>query len=90
MLAIPNRVAIMRSDWAIRFDVCDRLVQHEALDSSGVFVSVRDGRVLLVGRVASRSDHQLTLQIASAVPGVRWVDDRLEDGDPLSTQRLGG
>jgi osmotically-inducible protein OsmY len=70
----------MQGDWSIRFEVCDRLVRREDLGASNVQVSVRDGRVLLVGSVASRRDHDILLQIASSVPGVLAVDDRLVEG----------
>jgi hypothetical protein len=72
----------MRTDWAIRFEVCERLVRRPGLEN--VFVSVRSGKVRLSGRVANRRTHHDALRIASDVEGVRAIQDELDedrDGD---------
>ena len=69
----------MRSDWAIRFEVCDQLVRASVAYADTVYVSVRDGLVRLSGRVSSRREHTIAVQIASHVRGVRGIDDRLEE-----------
>jgi len=66
----------MRTDWAIRFDVCERLVRRSGFEN--VFVSVRSGEVRLSGHVANRRTHQDALRIASDVEGVRAIQDELE------------
>jgi hypothetical protein len=66
----------MRSDWAIRFDVCDRLV-HEA-GCEHVYASVRSGEVRLSGHVANRRTHEAAVRIAADVSGVRAIRDDLD------------
>jgi hypothetical protein len=68
----------MRTDWAIRFDVCERLVRRPGLES--VYVSVRGGEVRLSGHVANRRTHHDALRIASDVEGVRAIQDELDEG----------
>ena len=69
----------MRSDWAIRFEVCDQLVRVSQAYADNVYVSVRDGLVRLSGSVPSRREHAIAVQIASHVRGVRGIDDRIEE-----------
>jgi osmotically-inducible protein OsmY len=73
---------VNRSDWTIRFEICDRLVAATGLDSAGVYVSVRSGLVCLSGHVTTRRDHDAVLRIAASVDGVRGIDDHLGAEEP--------
>jgi BON domain len=67
----------MRTDWSIRFDVCERLVNEPGLDH--VYVSVQSGEVRLAGHVANRRMHANALRLVGDVPGVRAIKDELAD-----------
>ncbi len=69
----------MRSDWEIRFEICDRLVMSPDIDPEKVYVSVRDGTVRLSGLVVSRHAHDVAVRIALSVHGVRDIVDQLSD-----------
>ena len=68
----------MRSDWAIRFEVCERFVGCRGRER--VLVSVSHGRVRLSGYVANRRVHDELVRIASDVEGVRAIEDELDEG----------
>jgi hypothetical protein len=67
----------MRTDWAIRFEVCEKLVRRRSTER--VFVSVRRGEVRLSGRVANRRARNEAVRIASDVEGVRAIRDELDE-----------
>ncbi len=74
----------MRNDWAIRFDVCERLARSSRAVAESVSVGVRDGVVRLSGRVSSRSEHDAAVQTALRVTGVRGIDDHIDIAPPPS------
>ena len=67
----------MHSDAEIAHEVWQRLNEHASLDASGVDVRVKDGRVMLEGRVADEPARHVAELIADAAPGVRGVVNRL-------------
>jgi hypothetical protein len=69
-----------RSDDRIFEDVCEALGCDGELDARYVWVTARGGRVLLEGRVASRDDKYLAEELASQVPGVEIVENRVRVG----------
>jgi hypothetical protein len=65
-----------RSDERIKEDICDRLAQHEWLDSSEVEVQVQSGEVTLTGTVEDRHSKRMLEDIAEDVFGVKDVHNQ--------------
>jgi osmotically-inducible protein OsmY len=76
-IGLASACSAMRNDWAIRADVCERLVKKNGF--AHVLVSVRRGEVHLSGHVANRRVHKAALRIASGVEGVQAVYDELDE-----------
>jgi BON domain len=68
---------VTRADDRIREDVCEALMDDEDLDASEIEVSVKEGEVTLVGKVASRLDKRLAEDLSANVSGVRDVNNQL-------------
>lgn len=66
-----------RSDERIREDVCDRLAQSWALDTTDIEVAVSNGEVTLTGTVQDRTQKHRVENIADAVSGVGEVHNQL-------------
>jgi hypothetical protein len=66
-----------RSDDRIREDVCERLQDDDRIDGRGLEVRVSDCVVILTGAAESREAKRLAEDVASEVPGVKDVDNRL-------------
>jgi osmotically-inducible protein OsmY len=66
-----------RSDERIREDVCERLLQHGAIDASEMDVRVSQGDVTLEGSVDSREAKRMAEDVAESVSGVRNVHNQL-------------
>jgi hypothetical protein len=69
-----------RSDERIKEDVSDRLMLEDELDPSAMEVQVENGRVILMGTVATRFEKRLAESLADSVAGVTDVDNRLKIG----------
>lgn len=69
-----------RTDEDIRAEVRADLDADEQCDASAIAVEVRDGAVVLEGRVASRPMKRRAAEIANAARDVRTVDNRLQVG----------
>jgi hypothetical protein len=67
----------VRSEEAIRDDVCERLTRHGGLDASGIRVRVEANEVVLEGSVDSRAAKRMAEDAAETVSGVRDVHNRL-------------
>ena len=67
-----------RSDQRILEDVCEWLAQDARVDAREIGVQVRDADVTLEGSVSDRRARRLAEDIASNVPGVRDVFNRLK------------
>jgi len=70
-----------RSDERIREEVSDRLTEHDAIDASGIEVSVKDGVATLSGTVDSRWTKRLAEDLAERAPGVRDVMNQITVAD---------
>jgi hemerythrin superfamily protein len=66
-----------RSDLRIFEDVCETLVADPDIDPSRLRVTVRQGVVILDGRVRSRDDRYDAERVAEGIRGVVEVDNRL-------------
>jgi hypothetical protein len=67
----------VRSQDAIREDVCERLTRHGGLDARGIRVTVEANEVILEGSVDSRAAKRMAEDAAETVSGVRDVHNRL-------------
>jgi hypothetical protein len=67
----------VRSEDAIREDVCERLTRHGGLDATGIRVRVEANEVILEGSVDSRAAKRMAEDAAETVSGVRDVHNRL-------------
>jgi BON domain len=70
-----------RSDARIREEICQSTSDDPRLDAREIDVRVEDGEVTLDGRVEHRAARRLAEEIASAVPGVRDVFNRLSSAE---------
>lgn len=66
-----------RSDQRIYEDVCDRLMQHGAINASNIEISIKDGEVTLTGNVDSLWTKRAAEDTAYSVLGVEDVHDEL-------------
>jgi osmotically-inducible protein OsmY len=66
-----------RSDERIREEVCSRICEHPAVDTSEMRVMVEHGEVTLEGSVDDRFEKRLAEDLAASVPGVQDVHNRL-------------
>ena len=66
-----------RADERIRDDVCDSLTEAPDIDATGIEVEVGHGLVMLSGSVDSRAAKRRAEDIATAVRGVKDVENRL-------------
>lgn len=66
-----------RADERIQDDVCQRLMYDQALDTSDIEISVKQGEVVLEGTVPSRHDKFRAEQLAESVLGVDDVTNKL-------------
>jgi len=66
-----------RSDERIRDDVCERLVEHDAIDASAIEVAVSGGVVRLTGEVPKRYMKHLAEDAVADAVGVRDVENTL-------------
>jgi BON domain len=71
-----------RTDGQIEMDVVHALDASAALKNDLITAATISGEVILSGTVASDADRQLAESIASKVPGVTKVDNRLKVGNP--------
>jgi osmotically-inducible protein OsmY len=69
--------AYRRSDERIREDINDRLTDHAYLDASDIEVSVKEGEVILTGKVFDRTDKRLAEDVAESISGVKHVQNNL-------------
>jgi osmotically-inducible protein OsmY len=79
--AVVNRVKIMdpvAKDAVLAERVEQRLVQSPAIDATRVKVSVDHRRVLLAGEIGSWDEQELAREIATEIPGIIEVENRLE------------
>jgi len=67
-----------RPDGVIEDEIQLFLDSMDDLDTSDVAVSVRDGHVVLEGRVRTPRDRNLAGHVVASVDGVEAVDNRLE------------
>lgn len=67
-----------RSDERILEDVCEWLSDDPRVDAREITVQVRDADVTLEGRVSDRRARRLVEDLASSVPGVRDVFNRIQ------------
>ena len=73
-----NPVRYNRPDERVWEDICESLSNNNFIDSSRILVNVEDGIVILTGLVDTDEQRALAMQLASAVPGVRHVENDLE------------
>ncbi|MGY4750457.1 BON domain-containing protein [Pannonibacter sp. Q-1] len=66
-----------RSDDRIREDVCDRLVDADTVDASGITVEVSNGEVTLNGHVSSRQAKRAAEDCIEDCSGVQHVQNNL-------------
>jgi hypothetical protein len=71
-----------RADERISDDVHDRLTEDSWLDASDIVVNVREGEVVLSGRVRTREDKRRAEDLAERVSGVAHVQNNLRADDP--------
>jgi osmotically-inducible protein OsmY len=79
--AVINRLKIMdpiAKDAVLAERVEQRLVQNPAIDAARVKVSVDYRRALLAGEVGSWDEQELAREIATEIPGITEVENRLE------------
>jgi hypothetical protein len=69
-----------RSDERIHEEVCERLTVHPAIDASDIDVAVKDGDVMLSGRVESRAVKHLAETMVETVSGVKEIHNQLRVG----------
>jgi len=70
-----------RSDARIREEICQSTSDDPRLDAREIDGRVEDGEVTLDGRVDHRAARRLAEEIASAVPGVRDMVNRLSSAE---------
>jgi len=66
-----------RSDERIGEDINERLTRAASIDATNVEVRIQDGEVTLLGVVHCRHDRDLAENIASAVSGVKEVNNHI-------------
>ena len=66
-----------RTDDRILEDINDRMCDNPYLDASEIEVTVKDGDVILTGRVEDREAKRLAADIGEEVKGVQNVENRL-------------
>jgi hypothetical protein len=71
-----------RTDGQIEMDVIHALDASAALKNDLITAATIQGQVILSGTVASDADRQLAESIASRVPGVSKVNNKLKVGNP--------
>lgn len=79
--AVVNRVRIVRAvaeDGVLRERVTARLESHPAVDSTGIRAEVSDGALVLSGEVGTWDEQDLARELASEVPGIQEIEERLE------------
>lgn len=69
----------MRSDWSIRFEICELVGKSPEIDPERIHISVEDGIVRLLGHVVSRRAHTALVQLAARVRGVQAIDDQISE-----------
>jgi osmotically-inducible protein OsmY len=83
---VVNRVqvvAVRRDDALVARDVRQALRRTAALARMPIFVSVAAGVVELTGSITTWEEQQLAERVATAVPGVRFCDNRLTSSRAL-------
>lgn len=74
-------------DSALELGIREALVtQDPRFADADLIVAVHNGRVLLVGRVASNTMLQTANQVVQRQPGVRLLHNQLREGSPRSTE----
>jgi osmotically-inducible protein OsmY len=76
------------SDEALRRRVSERLATHPDLDPESVEVQVREGVVVLTGKVDEPRQREQAQGVAEAVPGTVRIDNQLEVRAPLRDDSL--
>lgn len=79
--AVVNQIRIIKpvaSDATLADRVSRRLKNSKALDSSRVRVVVDDRRAVLLGEIGTWDEQELAREIATEIPGIREIDNRLE------------
>ena len=79
--AVVNHLKIVdpvAKDAILAERVQQRLVKSPALDASRVKVSVDKRRAVLSGQIGSWDEQELAREIATEIPGIKEVDNRLE------------
>jgi hypothetical protein len=66
-----------RSDERIMDEVCERLTRHGEIDARGIELDVKDGEVILKGRVKDRRTKRMAEDVALSVSGVDDVRNEL-------------
>jgi hypothetical protein len=67
-----------RADESIKEDVCERLTQDPVIDATDVDVEVKDGEVILSGKVAGRIERSRAEDILTEIRGVKNIVNRLK------------
>ncbi len=79
--AVVNRLTIIdpiAKDAILADRVEKRLLNHPAIDATRVKVSVDHRRVMLAGEIGSWDEQELAREIATEIPGIIEVENRLE------------
>jgi osmotically-inducible protein OsmY len=78
--AVVNKLIVHplpRTDDILHSDIRQSLKTDPAIDASDLEVAVTDGVVTLSGTVASEVEHQLVVQVARGVKGIKEINDNL-------------
>lgn len=68
------------SDAVILQEIKKRLEEDPHLDETGIVTEVRDGLVMLKGKIDTEEEKYLAQKIAGSVPGVTKVESHLHVG----------
>lgn len=80
VLAVRNEIEVeapATEAGALAYRIEDAFKRSAQMHADAIRITVDDGRVVLDGDVTSWAEHDAALAAASALPGVRGVDDRL-------------
>lgn len=78
-----------RPDESICDEVCERLTRHGEIDASDVDVSVRNGEVILEGKVDDRYQRRIAEDVATSISGVRDVNNSIKVAASSRSERGG-
>jgi osmotically-inducible protein OsmY len=80
VLAIVNRITVRKravSAEEVQSAIEDALARLAEAEAHGIGVKVRDGKVILSGRVRSWAEKRAIREAASHAPGVQGVEDEV-------------